>query len=49
MVIQEILKKTENIFNVLENPNHRDYKFFKSLCCDFKLLEEKSLEYKNKM
>lgn len=44
-VVKEILKKTENIFNVLENPKNSDYNFFKKLCCDFKLLEEKCLEY----
>lgn len=47
-VIQELLKKAENIFSVLDNPNHIDYKFFKSLCCDFKLLEQKCIEYNKK-
>jgi len=45
-VIQEILRKVDNIFKVLENSNNPDYNFFKKLCCDFKLLEEKCKEYK---
>lgn len=44
-VIQEILRKVDNIFKVLENSNNPDYNFFKKLCCDFKLLEEKCVEY----
>ena len=44
-VIQEILKKTEHVFKVLENKNDRDYSFFKKVCSDFKLLEQKCIEY----
>ena len=46
-VISEILRKAENIFNVLENPENSDYEFFYTLCCNFKILEIKCLEYKN--
>lgn len=45
-VIDEILRKANNLFNVLDNQEHRDYSFFKNICCDFKLLEEKCREYK---
>ena len=44
-IIQEVLKKSENIFNVLQNPDNNDYEFFKILCCNFKLLEEKCNKY----
>lgn len=47
-VIEEILRKVDNIFKVLENPKNIDYGFFRELCCDFKLLEEKCVEYHKK-
>ena len=42
----EMLRKINNIFYVLEDTKHTDYIFFKKLCCDFRLLEEKCIEYK---
>ena len=42
---QEIIKKVENIFKVLENTEHYDYAFFQKLCCNFSLLEQKCKEY----
>ena len=47
-VIKEILRKTDNVFKVLENPKSFDYTFFRNLCCDFKKLEEKCIEYNKK-
>lgn len=41
----ELLKKINNIFEVLNDKTHKDYKFFKNICCDFKILEEKCNEY----
>lgn len=45
-IVNEIINKTENIFNVLENKKHIDYIFFKSICCDFSLLENNYKKYK---
>ena len=45
---KEIVKKVDNIFNVLNNKEHYDYLFFKQLCCNFKLLEQKYKEYNKK-
>lgn len=39
-ISKEILRKTKNMFETLENEQNRDYLFFKKLCCDFKLLEK---------
>lgn len=47
-VQKEIIKKVNNIFEVLENTKHVDYLFFKELCCNFKLLEQKCREYNEK-
>ena len=44
----EILKKITNMYQVLENEDSGDYAFFKKLCCDFKLLEEKCRKWKEK-
>ena len=46
-VIQEILNKAEKVLNVLNNKNNIDFDFFKVVCCNFKLLEMKSNEWKN--
>ena len=48
-VINEIIKKASNIFNVLSNNKNIDYKFFKELCCDFKKLENVYLKYNNEL
>lgn len=45
-VINEIITKASNIFTVLENKKHIDYIFFKSICCDFKILESIYKKYK---
>ncbi len=47
-VINEIISKTENIFEVLENKRGYDYDFFKSICCDFDKLEKVYLDYNKK-
>lgn len=47
-VIEEILRKVDNMFKVLENHKNIDYEFFRKLCCDFKMLEEKCVEYHKK-
>lgn len=44
----EILKKITNMYQVLQNKESKDYEFFKKLCCDFKLLEEKCKKWKEK-
>ena len=45
----ELIKKIQTIFDVLNSPNDNRYEFFKKICCDFKLLEEKSKQWqKNK-
>lgn len=36
------------MFKVLNDEKHYDYLFFKQVCCDFKLLEEKCKEYNKK-
>ena len=45
---KKYLIKVYNMFKVLENPKNIDYGFFRELCCDFKLLEEKCVEYHKK-
>ena len=37
---RSILEKATNLFYVLKEPKHPDYKFFKSLCGNFEILEE---------
>lgn len=46
-VVEEIMKKVTNIFNVLDDKNNKDYIFFKSLCCDFDKLEHIYIKYNN--
>ena len=46
-VIQEILNKAEKVLNVLNDKNNIDFDFFLVVCCNFKLLEMKSNEWKN--
>ena len=45
-VINEIINKVEKAFMILDDENHRDYKFYKNICCEYKLLEEKGRNYK---
>lgn len=45
-VKEEIIRKTNNIFEILSNTQNSNYSFFKRICCDFSLLEEKCFEYK---
>lgn len=47
-ILNSIIEKSENIFRVLNNPKDEDYGFFKRLCADYKLLEEKCKEYVQK-
>lgn len=44
-IINSILAKAENILMVYNNEQHNDYYFFKKLCANFSLLEEKCFEY----
>lgn len=46
-VKEEIIRKINYIFYVLNNKKHYDYEFFKKVCCNFKMLEEKCIEYNN--
>lgn len=39
-VVNEIITKVSNVFEVLENKKHIDYNFFKSICCDFNKLDK---------
>lgn len=44
---QKIMNKAEKIYNIVtKNSKNKMTKFYKDLSCNFKLLEEKSLEYK---
>ena len=43
-----IIEKTENIFYVLSNESHDDYKFFKELCGNFKILEDECKRWNGK-
>ena len=45
-VINEIITKVSNIFNVMEEKEHLDYNFFKNICCNFENLEEVYKQYK---
>lgn len=47
-VENEIVSKVTHIFQTLEDKQHYDYLFFKRLCCNFALLEEKCKEYHQK-
>ena len=44
-VKNELIKKVENVFNILNDDKHKDYIFFRKLCCDFNLLETKCKEW----
>ena len=44
-IINEILEKTEKVLKILEDEKHSDYQFFKQICCDYQLLEQKCQEY----
>ena len=44
---QKILNKSEKLYNIVIKPSKSKMtKFYQDLSCDFKLLEEKSVEYK---
>ena len=44
-VIEEIITKVSNVFNVIENKKHIDHIFFKSICCNFTKLESVYKKY----
>ena len=44
-VKQSIIDKASNLFLVLNNPKHTDYKFFKSLCGNFDILEQECINW----
>ena len=45
---KKIIEKAEKLYNIVtSNSKSKMSKFYKNLSCNFKLLEEKSLEYKN--
>ena len=48
-VISSILKKAQNIFDVLSDEKNIDYEFFKKLCGNFKILEQKCNEWINRI
>lgn len=44
---QKILDKSEKLYNIITKPTKSKMtKFYNNLSCDFKLLEQKSSEYK---
>ncbi len=44
---QKILDKSEKLYSIVTKPGiSKMFKFYKNLSCDFKLLEQKSIEYK---
>ena len=46
-VSRKIMEKAEKIYSIVtKNSKSKMAKFYKDLSCDFKLLEEKSAEYK---
>ena len=45
---QKIIDKAEKIYNIVtEDKKSKVSKFYKDLSCNFKLLEEKCIKYKN--
>lgn len=46
-VQEEVLKKAENALRVLKNKNNKDFTFFKSICCDYFILEIKCKKWKD--
>ena len=43
----KIMEKAEKLYNIVsKNSKSKMVKFYKDLSCDFKLLEEKSIQYK---
>ena len=44
-VIDEIISKVVNIFNVMEDKENYDHMFFENLCCDFDKLEKIYMKY----
>ena len=46
-VLNEIILKTSNVINVIKDKSSYDYIFFKKICCDFILLEQKCKEYEH--
>lgn len=45
-VQNELIKKIDSIFCVINNKNDSRYEFFNKLCCDYNLLEEKCRKWK---
>ena len=46
-VQEEVLKKAENALRVLKNKNNKDFTFFKSICCDYFILEIKCKKWQD--
>lgn len=46
-VQEEVLKKAENALRILKNKNNKDFTFFKSICCDYFILEIKCKKWQD--
>ena len=46
-VQEEVLKKAENALRVLKNKNNKYFTFFKSICCDYFILEIKCKKWQD--
>lgn len=46
-VINKLLKRADNAIKVMSDKNENDYYFFKQLCCNYSLLEEKCEQYQS--
>lgn len=46
-VQEEILKKAENALRVLKDKNNKDFTFFKSICCNYFILEFKCKKWED--
>ncbi len=44
-IVQEIIRKIDNMYTIMNDSKNKDYNFFNNLCCNFKLLEDKCKEW----
>lgn len=47
IIKQQLLKKVDYMYETMLYKNNNDYEFFKKVCCNFSLLEEKCKSYNN--
>ena len=45
IIKQQLLKKVDYMYETMLYKNNNDYEFFKKVCCNFSLLEEKCKSY----